>query len=85
LKSSSDHTERMSSTVTKQSGEGDESNVRVNTKDNDSNGLRKHTGPRHFRISNFKGEVLEVGAVIGTKSENRTKDAMKLFQSKIAS
>ena len=75
----------MSSTETGQNGERDESNPRVNTKDNDYNGSRKHTGPRNFRISNFKGEVPEVGAVIGTKSENRTKDSMKLFQNKIAS
>ncbi len=75
----------MSSTETGQNGERDERNPRVNTKDNDSNGPRKHTGPRNFRISNFKGEVPEDGAVIGTKSENRTKDSMKLFQNKIAS
>ena len=75
----------MSSTETGQSGEGDESIARVNTKDNDSNGSRKHTGPRNFRINNFRGEVPEVGAVIETKSENRTKDSMKLFQNKIAS
>jgi len=84
-KDSSDHTERMASTESGQSGEGDESNARVNTKDNDSNVLRKHTVPRNFRITNFKREVPEVGAVIGTKSENRTKDSIKLFQSKIAS
>ena len=36
-----------------------------------------------FRINNFKGEVAEVGAVIGTKSENW--DSMTLFQEKIAS
>jgi len=75
----------MSSTETGQSGEGDESIARVNTKDNDSNGSRKHTGPRNFRINNFRGEVPEVGAVIETKSENRTKDSMKLSQNKIAS
>ena len=62
----------MSSIEIGQSGERDESIVRVNTKGNDSNGPRKHTGPRNFRISNFKGEVPEVGAVIGTKSVNRT-------------
>ena len=38
-----------------------------------------------FRISNFKGEVSDVGAVIGTKSENRTKDSMSMFEEKIAS
>ena len=38
-----------------------------------------------FCISNFKGEVSDVGAVIGTKSENRTKDLMMLFQEKLAS
>ena len=38
-----------------------------------------------FRISNFMGEVSEVGAVIGTKSENQTKDSMTLFQEKLAS
>ena len=38
-----------------------------------------------FRISNFKGEVSNVGAVIGTKSENRTKDSMTQFQEKLAS
>lgn len=38
-----------------------------------------------FRISNFKGEVREVGAVIGTKSDNRTKDSMTLFHGKISS
>ena len=38
-----------------------------------------------FRISNFKGEVTEVGAVIGTKSENRNKDSMTMFQEKISS
>mmetsp|Transcript_1681 Transcript_1681/g.2266 ORF Transcript_1681/g.2266 Transcript_1681/m.2266 type:complete len:97 (-) Transcript_1681:546-836(-) len=63
----------MSSTETGQNGERDESNPSVNTKENDSNGSRKHTGSRNFRISNFKGEVPEIGAVIGTKSENRTK------------
>ena len=38
-----------------------------------------------FRISNFKGKVIEVGAIIGTKSEYRPKDSMTLFQEKIAS
>ena len=42
-------------------------------------------GSNTFRINNFKGEVAEVGAVIGSKSENRTKDSMTLFQEKIAS
>ena len=32
-----------------------------------------------FRISNFKGEVSEVRAVIGTKSKDRMKDSMTLF------
>ena len=31
-----------------------------------------------------EGGAPEVGAIIGTKLENRTKDPMKLFQSKIA-
>ena len=34
----------MSSTKTGQNGERDESNLRVNTKENDSNCSRKHTG-----------------------------------------
>ena len=38
-----------------------------------------------FRISNVNGEVSKVGAVIGTKSENRTKDSMTLFQENIVS
>ena len=44
-----------------------------------------NSGGATFRISNFKGEVSEVGAVIGTKLENRTKDSMTFFQEKIAS
>ena len=31
-----------------------------------------NSGSSTFRINNFKGEVSAVGAVIGTKSENRT-------------
>ena len=46
---------------------------------------QSNNGGTAFRISNFKGEVAEVGAVIGTKSVNRTKDLMTLFQEKIAS
>ena len=51
-----------------------------------STGVSRSRGPSNngntFRISNFKGEVSEVGAVIRTKSENRTKDLMMLFQKK---
>ena len=43
------------------------------------------SGSGTFRIRNFKGEVSAVGSVIGTKSENRTKDSMTLFQEKLAS
>jgi len=44
----------MSSTEIGENGEGDEGIARVNTKDNDSNGPRKHTGPKKFRISNLR-------------------------------
>ena len=35
-------------------------------------GQNNNAGATGFRISNFKGEVSDVGAVIGTKSKNRT-------------
>ena len=54
-----------------------------------SMGSSRNRGPSNngntFRISNFKGEVSKVGAVIGTKSENKTKDSMTVFQEKISS
>ena len=67
--------------------ETNEERTTNNSQNNNNTRNRSHgsgTG-NTFRISNFKGEVTEVGAVIGTKSENRNKDSMTMFQEKISS
>ena len=56
-----------------------------NSQSTNSTRTRGQPSNNTFRISNFKGKVREVGAVIGTKLENRRKDSMTLFQEKIAS
>ena len=61
---------------------------RTNTNSGSTSGSRNRGSMNNasmFRISSFKGEVSEVGAVIGTKSENRTKELMTLLQEKISS
>ena len=67
----------------------DTSKQRTTTNSQGAGGARNRSGANTnnpaFRISNFKGEVLDVGAVIGMKSENRTKDSMTQFQEKLAS
>ena len=61
---------------------------RTNTNSGNTGGSRNRGTSNNastFRMGNFKGEVSEIGAVIGTKSENRTKDSMILFQEKNSS
>ena len=61
---------------------------RTNSSSQGTDGTRNRgssSNTNTFRISNFKGKVSKVGAVIGTKSENRTKELMKVFEEKISS